>query len=333
MHSERPGEDELIARYFAPMAAPGGLALLDDTALFKPPVGQDLILTQDALVAGVHFFADDPATTIAQKALRVNLSDLAAKGASPSGFLLALALPQHWTPDWLQQFAAGLAQDSALYDCPLFGGDTVMTPGPLSLSLTAFGVVPSGTMVPRTGIRSGDRLYVTGTIGDAALGLRLRLNRPEDQAWISALAAPARDFLIERYLLPQPRLALRQALREAANGGMDISDGLVGDISKMMRASGVTGRIALSHIPLSAAATAAVRACPRLFDTVTTGGDDYELVIAVAANRMADFERLAAAAAVPVTAIGEAVAGDGAPAFIGADGKPQLYRSGSYSHF
>jgi thiamine-monophosphate kinase len=333
MHENRPGEDELIARYFAPMAAPGGLSLLDDTAFFKPPLGHDLILTQDALVAGVHFFADDPAQKIAQKALRVNLSDLAAKAAEPAGFLLALALPHDWTPDWLQQFAVGLAEDASHYACPLFGGDTVRTPGPLCLSISAFGLVPVGAMLPRTGIKPGDRLYVTGTIGDAALGLRVRLNRREDQGWIAALSQSAVDFLCARYLLPQPRLALRRALRACAHGGMDVSDGLIGDLSKMMRASGVSGRVDLSQIPLSAAAAAVIAASPPLFDVALTGGDDYELLVAVRPRQAADFEAMATVSGIPVTAIGEALEGPAPPAFIGRDGRRRHFPSGSYRHF
>jgi thiamine-monophosphate kinase len=333
MNENRPGEDELIARYFAPMAAPGGLALLDDTALFTPPAGEDLILTQDALIAGIHFFADDLPQKIAQKALRVNLSDLAAKGAAPAGFLLALALPHDWTPHWLETFADGLAADARLYGCPLFGGDTVKTPGPLCLSITAFGLVPRGAMVPRTGIVPGDHLYVTGSIGDAALGLRVRLNRPEDQIWIQALSQSARDFLSERYLLPQPRLALCEALRECAHGGMDVSDGLIGDLSKMMRASLVSGQVELSQIPLSAAAAAALEAAPSVFDVALTGGDDYELLVAVAPQKTARFEAMAAASDIPVTAIAKAREGSGPPTFIGRDGEQRRFSTASYSHF
>src|SRR5580658_1596664 len=167
----RLGEFDLIARYFAPLAGPGGLELRDDAALMRPSPGEDLVLTKDALVAGVHFFADDPPGAIARKALCVNLSDLAAKGAEPVGFLLALALPADWTADWLAAFAEGLDEDSARYRCPLFGGDTVKTPGPLMVSITALGQVTRGHMIPRTGVRPGDLLYVSGTIGDSALGL------------------------------------------------------------------------------------------------------------------------------------------------------------------
>ena len=234
---DRPGEDELIARYFAPLAGPAGLGLKDDVALLKPPAGRDLVVTTDALVAGVHFFADDPPDAIARKALRVNLSDLAAKGAEPIGFTLDLALPDDWTADWLAAFAAGLGDDAAAYRCPLIGGDTVRTPGPLTLAITAIGAVESGRFAARGGVRPGDRLYVTGTIGDAALGLRLRLGQGP------TLAEADRLRLLERYRLPQPRLALASAVARFASAGMDISDGFVGDLTKMLRVSGATAEI------------------------------------------------------------------------------------------
>ena len=169
--TDRPSEDDLIARYFAPIAGAGGLGLRDDAARIAPPAGCEIVLTVDGLVAGVHFFADDPPAAIARKALRVNLSDLAAKGATPLGFLLTLVLPRDWKPDWLELFAKGLGEDAAAFACPLLGGDTVSTPGPLTLSITTLGSVPAGRMVPRDGARAGDALYVSGTIGDAALGL------------------------------------------------------------------------------------------------------------------------------------------------------------------
>ncbi len=169
----RLSEDELIARFFVPLAGPAGLGLADDAALLMPPAGHELVLTADMLMAGVHFFADDPAEAIAKKALRVNLSDLAAKGAEPVGFLLNLALPGDWSEAWLAAFAAGLGEDAKTYGCPLIGGDTVKSAGALTLSITAIGAVPQGAMVPRSGVAEGDLLYVTGTIGDAALGLRL----------------------------------------------------------------------------------------------------------------------------------------------------------------
>ncbi len=323
--TSRPGEDDLIARHFAPIAGAAGLALADDAACLTPPPGCDLVLTVDGLVAGVHFFADDPPTAIARKALRVNLSDLAAKGARPLGFLLTLALPPDWTEGWLSEFAAGLAEDASLYGCQLIGGDTVKTPGPLTLSITAFGACAAGRMVLRTGARAGDLLYVSGTIGDAALGLQLRLGQTPP------LSGTARAHLFDRYLLPRPRLALAPALAAHANGGMDVSDGFVGDVSKMLRVSGVGGEIDLSRLPLSEAAKEAIAAAPDLFEIAATGGDDYELLAAVPPDGAAAFEAAAAAAGVAVTRLGVVRTGEG-PRFL-RDGREVEFRRGSFSHF
>jgi thiamine-monophosphate kinase len=324
----RPSEDDLIARFFAPIAAPEGLGLKDDAALLQAQSG-DLVLTKDALVAGVHFFADDPPGAIARKAMRVNLSDLAAKGADPVGFLLALALPSDWTAEWLAAFAEGLGADAKIYSCPLFGGDTVKTPGPLMVSITALGRVASGRMARRAGVQVGDRLYVTGTIGDAALGLALRLGASS----LSGLDAESRAFLLDRYLLPRPRNALASSMREFAHGGMDVSDGFVGDLTKMLRVSGVTGRIDLRLLPLSPAAEAALALDHALFEKIATGGDDYEILAAVGPAEAAAFERSAADAGVAIAAIGETFAGEGPPIFLGRDGSQSAFSTGSFSHF
>ena len=322
--SSRPSEDELIARFFAPMAGEGGLALKDDVARLEPPPGRDLVLTADALVAGVHFFADDPPDAIARKSLRVNLSDIAAKGATPLGFLLSLCLPPDWSPEWLELFASGLAADAKTFDCPLLGGDTVMTPGPLTLSITALGHVERSRMPVRSGARPGDRLYVSGTIGDAALGLQLRLGKGP------ALAETHGAALLDRYLLPHPRLALAPAMA-FADAAMDVSDGLIGDLAKMLRASGVGGVVDLRRLPLSEAARAYLAADPQAIEIAATGGDDYEVLAAVRVDAARAFE--AAAGAIPVSAIGEVVAGPAELSVIGLDGAPARVLRGSYSHF
>ncbi|CAH1668527.1 thiamine-phosphate kinase [Chelatococcus asaccharovorans] len=329
-------EDDLIATFFAPLAGPGALGLRDDAACMAAPPGADLVVTVDALVAGVHFFADDPADAIARKALRVNLSDLAAKGAAPLGFLLTLALPAPW-PDqlappavWLAAFARALGEDSAAYGCPLLGGDTVKTPGPLTLSVTAFGQVPTGRMVARTAARPGDLIAVTGTIGDAALGLRLRL---EPQApWIAALAPAERAHLVQRYLVPQPRNVLAGLLRADGHAGMDVSDGLVGDLEKMMRVSGVSARVALDRVPLSDAARHAIAVEPALFETAMTGGDDYEILLTAAPAAMARLQADAETAGVALSVIGEVRDGTDAVAFC-RDGAVLAFGRRSYSHF
>jgi thiamine-monophosphate kinase len=325
--ADRPGEDDLIARFFRPIAGPQGLGLRDDAALLTPPPGCDLVFTTDALVAGVHFFADDPPAAIARKALRVNLSDLAAKGAEPVGFLLAVALPSDWSAEWLAAFARGLGDDGAAYQCPLFGGDTVKTPGPLMVSITAIGRVEAGRMIPRSGVRQGDILYVSGTIGDAALGLRLRLGHGP------ALDAAHRDFLLDRYLLPRPRQKLAPILGAFAHGGMDVSDGFVGDLTKMLRVSGVSAQVDLARLPLSGAARAATALDPALFEVAATGGDDYEILASVAPQNAAAFEAEAASVGVAVTQVGHAFAGAEPPRFLGHDGAAVVFERGAFSHF
>jgi thiamine-monophosphate kinase len=326
--SPRLREDDLIARYFAPLAGPAGLGLRDDAALVRPPAGRDLVLTSDALVAGVHFFADDPPAAIARKALRVNLSDLAAKGSRPLGFLVSLALPRGFAEDyWLKAFADGLGADASAYRCPLIGGDTVATPGPLTLSVTAIGSVPEGRMRARTGVRPGDRLYVTGTIGDAAIGLRVRQGRAPD------IPKAEKAYLLDRYLTPEPRVALADAMVAHANSGMDVSDGLVGDLTKMLDVSRVSARVPIYRLPLSQAARAAIAVDPNLFEVAATGGDDYELLVSTPPGSAPAFEAEAAAQGVPLTFIGEAFEGWRPPSFIGPDGDPVVFARGAYSHF
>ena len=320
-------EDRLIARFFAPLATdPGALGLSDDAAFVTPPPGCDLVLKTDAIIGGVHFFADDAADLVARKALRVNLSDLAAKGAKPLGFLLSLALPKDTGEDWLTAFARGLRADAELYGCLLFGGDTDRTPGPITVSIAMFGSVPDGRMVRRAGARPGDRIFVSGTIGDAAFGLALR--RGAD--W--RLSAAQRDHLAERYLLPQPRNALAEAVRLHASAAMDVSDGLAGDLAKLARVSGVAARVEAAQVPLSDAARAVLAAEPGLIETALSGGDDYEVVCTVPPGQVEAFRSAAKAAAVTVTDIGEISPGAGT-SFLGGDGKSLAFKQASFSHF
>ena len=321
-------EDDLIARFFAPVAGQGSLGLTDDAALVAIAAEEELVVTADALAAGVHFFRDDAPQSIARKALRVNLSDLAAKGATPAGFLLSLALPKDWREDWLRAFADALSEDARNFACPLLGGDTIRAPDALFLSITALGTVPRGKMVRRTGARPGDRIYVSGTIGDAAAGLMLR-KRP----WDKPLDAGARDFLIDRYLHPQPRLALAPILRAHASAAMDVSDGLVGDLEKMLRVSGGSARIEISRVPFSEAARSALAADADLHERLLTGGDDYEILCAVPPDASGAFETAAREAGVDVTAIGVVEAGPGAPCFLDEKGTKKDFAKGSFSHF
>ena len=325
-------EDRLIARYFGPLAQhPGALGLTDDAAILTPPAGCDLLLKADAIVGEVHFFADDPPGTIARKALRVNLSDLAAKGAKPLGFLLSLALPKGIDDAWLAAFAEGLQADVEQYECPLLGGDTDRTPGPVTVSIATFGSVPHGSMVRRSGARVGDRVVVTGTIGDGTLGLQLRKARATAAHW--GLTDAMRDNLLDRYLLPQPRNAIADAVRRFASAAMDVSDGLAGDLAKLCRASGVSATIDAARLPLSAAAQAALAHDASLIEPVLTGGDDYEILASVSAAKLAEFRTAASAVGVNLTEIGEITASDSAPRFVGRYGLPLKFARPSFSHF
>jgi thiamine-monophosphate kinase len=331
MADDISGEDRLIARYFKPIAThPGALGLADDAAFIKPPPGCDLVLKTDAIIGGVHFFAEDAARDVASKALRVNLSDLAAKGAAPLGFLLSLALPKEIGDEWLSRFAEGLRGDAVLYGCPLFGGDTDRTPGPITVSIAMFGSVPEGTMVRRAGAKAGDRVFVSGSIGDAALGLALRKKTDMGALW--KLSDAQRQHLTSRYLLPQPRNALSEAVRAHASAAMDVSDGLAGDFAKLCRASKVAAEIEVARVPLSDAARAVLAAEPAMLETALTGGDDYEIVCTVPAAKVESFRAAAQAAQVAVSEIGEIKAGEGAR-FLGAGGKPLIFKRASFSHF
>jgi thiamine-monophosphate kinase len=326
------GEDRLIAKYFKPLAtAPGALGLTDDAAFYAPPEGHELVITTDAIVSGIHFLPDDPPETVARKALRVNLSDLAAKGAHPAGCLLTLALPEGTGHGWLHPFVSGLQSDCGLYACPLYGGDTVRTEGPLWASVTAFGTLPRGTMIRRSGAKPGDVIVVTGTIGDAALGLRLLREPDHIDEW--SLGDDEAGHLAGRYRVPQPRTALADAVRTLASAAMDVSDGLVGDLAKLCDVSGVSARIETARLPLSPAAAKVLAAEPDLIEAIATGGDDYEILAAVSPDKVAAFRDLARDAAVPVTEIGEIVAGREPPQVIGADGKGLTFARGSFSHF
>jgi len=323
-------EDRLIARYFRPLTKhPGAFELGDDAAAIAPPENCDLVLTTDGVIAGVHFFADDPPQTIGRKALRMNLSDLAAKGARPLGFLLSLALPPAVDEAWLAGFAEGLGADAEHYNCPLLGGDTDRTPGPISVSIAAFGAVPRGLMVRRSTAKPGDSVVVTGTIGDAALGLLLRRDPTLAARWRLSEAMTA--HLKKRYLLPRPRNALADAVLANATAAMDVSDGLAGDVAKLCRASGVAAEIAVARLPLSEAARAVLAADPALLETALTGGDDYEIVLTLPPEKLAAFRAAALAADVAVTEIGNVTAGEGVR-FV-HDGKPLTFARPSYSHF
>ena len=324
------GEDSLIARFFKPLATnPGAFGLTDDAAVLKA-LGDDIVVTTDAIVEGVHFLSDDPPQTIAKKALRMNLSDLAAKGATPAGFVLTLAL-RKVDEAWLAAFARGLSEDTSAFNCPLLGGDTVSTPGPLMVSITAFGRVAPGKMIHRSGAKPGDHVVVTGTIGDAALGLDILRNGRVATAL--ANDAASRDTLVGRYRVPEPRNALASAIRAHAHAAMDVSDGLAGDLAKLCAASAVSATIELAAIPLSKAASAALAAGAVSLSEIVSGGDDYEILCTVAPDALKPFAEAAGASGVAVNRIGTIVAGKAAPKFLDAKGAELALTRTSFSHF
>ena len=298
-------EFELIARYFAPLAAaPGAFGLRDDAATLALAAGETAVVTTDALVAGVHFLPDDAPGGIARRALRVNLSDLAAMGARPLAYALVALLPPGTSAAWLAAFAAGLEADQAEFGVHLIGGDTVATPGPLTLALTAFGAAPEGRVLRRSGAAAGEDVYVTGTIGDAALGLALvqgRLDLAEERL---------REYLINRYRRPTPRVELGPALLGLATAAIDLSDGLVADLGHVCAASGVGAEIRLARVPLSEAARALTDDQSFLL-TLLGRGDDYELAFTVPARAAAAIDALGREHGVPVTRIGRTTDGEG----------------------
>ncbi len=318
-------EVERVARFFAPLAAPGALGLTDDVALIDGPPGEQYVLKTDAIVEGIDFLPGTPPDQVAQKLLRVNLSDLAAKGAVPIGYLLVTALPRSLGEDWLSGFAAGLAKDQATYGIGLLGGDSSAIDGPITLSLAAIGRVAAGRAVLRSGAKPGDVVYASGTLGDAALGLaalRGKLDVPE----------AAREFLIDRYHLPQPRLTLGQRLAGIAHAMLDISDGLIADLGHLCAASGVAAVVESGKLPLSPAAEPAVRSERQWLMAVLGGGDDYELLFAAPAGAAAEIADLARETGTPVTAIGRIEPGSGVRVLDAAGVELPVAEAG-YHHF
>ena len=316
------GEFELIERLFKPLARgyAGALDLTDDAAIVRLEPGHELVIAKDAIVEGVHYLPEDPPDLVAGKLLRVNLSDLAAMGARPLGYLMALARPTELDLAYIEGLARGLARDQAEFGLYLLGGDTVRTTGPLVLTLTILGTVPIGGALRRSGAREGDLLFASGTLGDAALGLRVLrgLAAPEDVA----LA------LVDRYRTPRPRVRLGVALRGLASAAIDLSDGLVADLGHLLETSGVGAVLETSKLPLSDAA----RELPGAFEAALSGGDDYELLFtAPEAARPAIVAR-SAECGVPVAAIGRIRVERGLTA-LSAEGRPIKLAGTGWRHF
>jgi thiamine-monophosphate kinase len=295
--SDKPSEFDLIAKLFAPLSrnVPGAFGLTDDAAIIAPPAGHELVITTDALVEGVHFRKDDPPDTIAKKALRVNLSDLAAKGAKPVGYLLAISLPKHIGMQWLEAFARGLGDDQKEYGVALFGGDTTSTPGPLTLAITAFGSVAAGQMIRRSGAKAGDAVFVSGTVGDAGAGLK----------------SSQLEYLTTRYRLPMPRMALGRALHGIASAALDVSDGLLADLGHIAETSGVKIDVDATRIPRSEELKRETGNSLKAIVEAATAGDDYELAFTAPESKRGAVFDAARKTNTPVTEIGRAVKGEG----------------------
>ena len=325
-------ERTLIADIFAPLAekTPGALNLKDDAACLVPPAGKDIVITTDMIVAGVHFMGDEPASAIAAKALRVNLSDLAAKGAQPLGYTVCLALNDDCDFDWVRDFAAGLRQDQQTYGISLWGGDTVKTPGPASISIMAFGTVDSSCMIQRCGARAGDAVYVTGTIGDGVSGLAVA--RRDASLPLEVLSDSDRHYLLHRYRCPEPRCALVPVLAKFASAAMDVSDGLIGDLGALVNVSGVSADIFLNMIPVSPAVEKLLAANEKLLDRLVTGGDDYEIICTVAEKHSKDFEAFAKQRDVAVCKIGVITKGVHPPRFFDNDGTLATFQCPRFEH-
>lgn len=322
------GEFELIERYFAPLAGPDGLGLKDDAAVVEPPAGQSLVVTADALIAGVHFLDSDPPDLVARKALRVNLSDLAAMGAKPYGYVLTIAWPGQPEGPWVAAFAAGLAEDQERYGISLLGGDTTSGPGPLCLSISAFGFLRADRALRRSGAGEGDLVYVSGTLGDAALGLVLH------KGALTGLDQASHDHLVSRYLLPQPRLDLGRALADGslASAAIDISDGLAADLGHVAEASGLAAVVEAPRLPLSPQARTAVALYEDLVPKIVSGGDDYELLFTVPPNREDEVQNLSRRLGLPLTRIGRLERGRGL-VLSDADGRQRPLEPHGWQHF
>jgi len=322
------GEFEIIERFFAPLAAgaPGAYGLKNDAATLALAPGQELVVTTDLMVEGIDYLTGEQPALIARRLLRINLSDLAAMGARPLGYLVGLALPRGVGAEWFESFAGGLACDQATFSLDLLGGDISATDGPTVLSLTALGTVRMGTALTRGGAKVGDAVYVSGSIGDAALGLAAL------KGGLEVLSEEGRAALIARYRLPEPRAALGQALVGLVHAALDVSDGLVADLGHIGEVSGVGARIEAARVPLSAPARSALYVGAASFETVLTGGDDYELLFTAPAEADGKIGDAARALGVAITRIGSVEASPGV-VVLDERGQPMEFRTTGYRHF
>ncbi len=328
---QKRGEFELIESYFAPLSAaePGAFNLTDDAAVLEVEEGNRLVVTTDILIAGVHFPDQAEPEDIAAKSLRVNLSDLAAMGAEARAYTLSLALPKDLNVTWLKRFSKSLAAEQENFQVTLIGGDTVATPGPLSLSICAIGTVIEGAELRRNQAHGGDAVYVSGTIGDAALGLKALGGE------LKGLSPVHEGFLLDRYHRPEPRLELGRRLAGVAGAAIDVSDGLAADLGHICAASKVSAAIEAFMVPLSEAARSALEKGASSIAAVLGGGDDYELLFTAPPKAALDIERISAELGLPITPIGHIKEGNdgGGVTVVDENGNQIALPDNGYRHF
>ena len=301
------GEFGRIHEFFAPLAGLGALDLTDDAALIDCPSGYRLVITVDQLIEGIHFLSIDPPELVAKKLMRRNLSDLAAMGATPRHYLLTTALPVSRDDDWVRRFALGLAEDQHLYGVALLGGDSTSITGPVVLTLTAIGHVAAGREIRRGGAKPGDKIWVSGTIGDAYLGLKVL--RGDDD--LTGLGTPYAEALAARYRLPEPRVELGPRLAGIASAIIDVSDGLVADLGHICETSHCAATVALEKVPFSTPALTILAEEWVAPQSLVTGGDDYELLFTAPPEVDEEIVSLSRSLGLPITEIGVIEAGEG----------------------
>lgn len=324
----RLGEFETIGKHFAPLSQnfSGAHGLVDDTASLLIGDGNEAVVTLDTMVSGVHFLPTDPPDSIARKLLRVNLSDLASAGATPRAYFLSLSLPSSILDSWIAAFAGGLAVDQAIFGVALGGGDTTSTPGALTLSLTAIGEAPQGQALSRAGAQAGQDIYVSGTIGDAALAIALVQSGDVEKALSEAPA------LMARYRLPEPRVTLGTSLRGLATAVIDVSDGLVADLGHICRTSAVGATVEAAKVPLSPEAQRLLSDRADLTECVFTGGDDYELLFTARPEDAGKISALSKTLNLPLTRIGRTINGDSA-VLVSESGEIMQLADAGWRHF
>lgn len=326
-------EDEFINIYLKPLSekSKGSLNFTDDAAILPVNPDKDLIVSKDMLLAGQHFFEDDAPADIAHKALAVNLSDIAAKGATPHSFMLAIAFPKAPTEQWASEFTKSLHDLSNSANCPLMGGDTTGTKGPLTLSITIFGEVEKGRMITRSGAKEGDQIYVTGNLGDAAFGYEIR--KTNGAAYQDLLSSSESKTLLARYLRPTPRLILSEAIKQNASAAMDISDGLISDLKKLCRTSCCGAEITLANIPFSEPVQKIITSNLQARDYALGWGDDYEILCTVPPANVAEFEKKSERLGAKITNIGAIKAQNTSILYKDENGQQVMPKPRFFEHF